>query len=266
MNFFKKLTGSIKVSGADFLDQEKPPANNTDFLGLGFPNQPKNQLTKTDQEQPPQTKTEILEAMFGTGAGAGQEEPEKNREDEEAPEGDGDGDGDSEESLPEQKKLEEGEEEGTFTTASLAKAKTLHQNPVKTLKKSLSRLSIGQAREPEEEAVGKNSPEGQLAIDVYETPDEVVIKSTIAGVKPENLDIGIEDNTVNIRGSRHNDEKVKGEDYFYQECYWGTFSRSVILPVEVDTDKTTAALKDGILTVRLPKIKKEKEKKIKVLF
>lgn len=110
-----------------------------------------------------------------------------------------------------------------------------------------------------------SAPEGQLAIDVYETPSEIVIKSTIAGVKIEDLDIGIEENTVNIRGARHNEEKVRGEDYFYQECYWGTFSRSIILPTEVDNENASAALEDGILTIRLPKIKKAKETKIKIV-
>jgi len=149
-------------------------------------------------------------------------------------------------------------EDEPVTIAQLASAK---KQPTKTLS---SKLRLHKEKATEEENV-TNIPEGQLAIDVYETPKEIVIKSTIAGVKPEDLDVGVEDNTVNIRGSRHNEEKVKGEDYFYQECYWGTFSRSVILPSEIDSDKTEASLKDGILTVRLPKILKEREKKIKII-
>jgi len=84
-------------------------------------------------------------------------------------------------------------------------------------------------------------------------------------VDSKDLDIGIEENTVNIRGSRHSEQEAKGADYFYQECYWGTFSRSIILPVEVDTDKTEASLKNGVLTIKLPKIQREREKKIKII-
>lgn len=106
--------------------------------------------------------------------------------------------------------------------------------------------------------------EGQLTIDVYQTPNEIVIKSTIAGVKPEDLDITITNDMVTVKGSRSRDEEIKDEDYFYQECYWGAFSRSVLLPVEVEADKSTAHIKNGILTLRLPKSEKLKVKKIKV--
>ncbi|MCX6766731.1 MAG: Hsp20/alpha crystallin family protein [Candidatus Moranbacteria bacterium] len=106
--------------------------------------------------------------------------------------------------------------------------------------------------------------EGQLTIDVYQTDAEIVIKSTIAGVKPEDLDVSINNDMVTIRGDRKNDEVVEGENYYYQECYWGTFSRSVILPVEVIADKAEAAMKNGILTIRLPKADTTKSKKIQV--
>lgn len=106
--------------------------------------------------------------------------------------------------------------------------------------------------------------EGQLSIDVYQTPTEIVIKSTIAGVKPEDIDVSINDDMVTIKGERKKDEEVKEEDYFYQECYWGKFSRSVILPQEIEIDKVRAELKNGILTVRLPKAEKTKSRKVKV--
>jgi len=69
---------------------------------------------------------------------------------------------------------------------------------------------------------------------------------------------------VTIRGKREKDEEIKAEDYYYQECYWGPFSRSVILPVDVEAENAEASLKNGILTIRLPKIEKVKTKKIKV--
>ena len=108
--------------------------------------------------------------------------------------------------------------------------------------------------------------EGQLTIDVYQTPEEVVVESTIAGVKPEDLDISITNEAVTIRGKREKTETIKDEDYFYQECYWGKFSRSIILPQEIDADKAVAALKNGILIIRLPKLNRQKTKKLKIKF
>ncbi|MFH1129673.1 MAG: Hsp20/alpha crystallin family protein [Patescibacteria group bacterium] len=106
--------------------------------------------------------------------------------------------------------------------------------------------------------------EGQLTIDVYQTPTEIVIKSTVAGVKPEDIDISFTNDMITVRGRRKKEEEITTEDYYYQELYWGAFSRSVILPVEVDVDKAKAEIKNGILTVRLPKSEKIKTKKIKV--
>ena len=106
--------------------------------------------------------------------------------------------------------------------------------------------------------------EGQLTIDVYQTHTEIVIKSTIAGVKPEDIDISMTNDMITIKGNRRKDEEVKEEDYYYQECYWGPFSRSVILPVDVEVDNADANMKNGILTLRLPKIEKIKTKKIMI--
>lgn len=106
--------------------------------------------------------------------------------------------------------------------------------------------------------------EGQLTVDVYQTPTEIVIQSTVAGVDPENLDISITSDSVTIRGRREKMERVKDEDYFYQECYWGKFARSIILPQEIDTEEAVASIKNGVLTLRLPKLNREKTKKIRV--
>lgn len=106
--------------------------------------------------------------------------------------------------------------------------------------------------------------EGQLSIDVYQTPGEIVIKSTIAGVKPEDIDISINNDMLTIRGHRSMDKKIKEENYLYRECYWGSFSRSIILPVEVEGEKIEAELENGVLTVTLPKAKNAKEISIKV--
>ena len=122
--------------------------------------------------------------------------------------------------------------------------------------------------QPQQEAAWTSSAtsdaEGQLTIDVYQTDEAIVIKSTIAGVKPEDLDVAINNDMVTIRGERKNEEVVNAENYYYQECYWGSFSRSVVLPVDVIAEKADASLKNGILTIRLPKADFTKVKKIQV--
>ena len=105
-------------------------------------------------------------------------------------------------------------------------------------------------------------PEGQLAIDVYQTDGEIVIQAAIAGIKPSDLDISIENDLVTIRGKREKTFEKIERNYFYQECYWGRFSREVILPAEVDASRTEASMKDGILTIRIPKIEREKKRKV----
>jgi len=105
-------------------------------------------------------------------------------------------------------------------------------------------------------------PEGELAVDVYQTEEEIVIQSTIAGIKPESLDISVENDVVTIRGIRERPEEAGERDYFYQECYWGPFSRKIILPEETDPSRTDATMKEGVLTIRIPKIQKEKKRKI----
>jgi HSP20 family protein len=106
--------------------------------------------------------------------------------------------------------------------------------------------------------------EGQLTIDVYQTETEIVIKSTIAGVKPEDLDVSISNDMITIKGERKNEEVVEDNNFYYRECYWGSFSRSVVLPTDVLPDKIDATLKNGILTIRLPKADVTKTKKIQV--
>ncbi|MFH1582650.1 MAG: Hsp20/alpha crystallin family protein [bacterium] len=105
--------------------------------------------------------------------------------------------------------------------------------------------------------------EGQLAIDIYQTENELVIQSAIAGVNAQSVDICLEKDVLVIKGCRRKPLEEKG-DYFSQECFWGPFSREIILPAEVDPDKVLARMKDGILTIRIPKILREKRRKITV--
>jgi len=116
--------------------------------------------------------------------------------------------------------------------------------------------------------------EGELAADVYQTENDLVIQSAIAGVKPEDLEILMEGDVITIKGNREKPEDYnppatlpRGPSeraYFTQECYWGPFSRKVILPVEIDPNRIEATMKEGILTIRLPKIEREKKRKIEV--
>lgn len=109
-------------------------------------------------------------------------------------------------------------------------------------------------------------PEGQLTIDVYQTPVSIIVESAVAGVEPEDIDIEITPDSVIIKGKRVKRERVEEKDYLYSECFWGRFSRSIILPQEIDADKAHASLKNGILKVVLPKVNRQKTKKLKVRF
>ena len=106
--------------------------------------------------------------------------------------------------------------------------------------------------------------EGELAVDVYQTPSEMIIKAMVSGVKPEDLQISISRDMVTIQGKRQAETAALEGDYFYKELYWGSFSRSILLPQEVDTDAAEATEKHGLLTIRLPKIDKEKVQKVRV--
>lgn len=106
--------------------------------------------------------------------------------------------------------------------------------------------------------------EGQLAIDVYQTPGDIVIKAPIAGVRQEDLDVSITNEQVSIRGERHDQQNETVEGYLVQECYWGSFSRTYALPVAVDSDKATAKLVNGILTIVIPKAAKARTRTISI--
>ena len=112
----------------------------------------------------------------------------------------------------------------------------------------------------EEEAVP-----GQLAVDVYETKEKIVVKARTAGVNKSELDVSIADNTLSIRGTLSAGNEDDVENYFVQECYWGEFSRSITLPVPVKEEEIEAVLKDGVLTISFAKLKQDSVKKIQVL-
>lgn len=105
---------------------------------------------------------------------------------------------------------------------------------------------------------------GQLAVDVYETKEKLIVKARTAGVNKNDLDVNIADNTLSIRGTLSAGEESGVENYFVQECYWGEFSRSIALPVPVKEDEIEAVLKDGVLTISFTKVKQDTVKKIMI--
>ncbi|MFC1663136.1 Hsp20/alpha crystallin family protein [Patescibacteria group bacterium] len=130
-------------------------------------------------------------------------------------------------------------------------------------KKEKTKPTITQQDEARVDWLNENF-DGQLAIDVYQSGDNIVIKSAIAGVQPDDIDITVNNDMVTIRGVRHQDDDIEARDFYFQECYWGGFSRSVVLPVEVDSDKVAASIKNGVLTVTLPKAKSGSVKNVEV--
>jgi HSP20 family protein len=106
---------------------------------------------------------------------------------------------------------------------------------------------------------------GQLAVDVYETREKLVVKARTAGVNKQDLDVSISDNQLTIRGTLSSGTEEGVENYFLQECYWGEFSRTIALPVPVKEDEIEAVLKDGVLTISFAKVQQDTVKKIQVL-
>ncbi len=106
--------------------------------------------------------------------------------------------------------------------------------------------------------------EGQLAVDMFQTANEIIIQAVVAGVKQDEIDVSITQDMVTIQGKRQRQRETSGDDYYYQELYWGGFSRSVLLPQEVDSDASEATLKNGLLSIKLPKIDKNRIQKLRV--
>ncbi len=104
--------------------------------------------------------------------------------------------------------------------------------------------------------------EGHLTVDVFQTDDELIIQAAIAGVKRGDIDISVSKDLVTIKGMRLPPEKITPDDYVHRELYWGPFSRAIILPFDVDADKAKASLKEGLLTLRLPRLEKNKGRKL----
>lgn len=106
--------------------------------------------------------------------------------------------------------------------------------------------------------------EGQLALDVFQTADEIIIVAPVAGVTLDDISINITDDVLTVSGNRNFQFKAESADYFTQECFWGKFSRSIILPEGIDASRVSASFKNGILTVRIPKVEKIRTRMVKI--
>src|SRR3989344_1050881 len=115
-----------------------------------------------------------------------------------------------------------------------------------------------------EEKTYDEEEDGQLAVDVFQGKNEVIVQSIVAGVKPDDLDISIDKDSVTIRGKRESNRLIEKENAVCQELYWGGFSRTISLSDEVDSENSEASIKNGILTIRLPFLRKAPVKKIRV--
>jgi len=111
---------------------------------------------------------------------------------------------------------------------------------------------------------GKNASVGQLALDIHETAENIVVTAPIAGVRPEDLTVVIKESQLKISGERKQDDSIPAEAYLTQECYWGAFEREFVLPVPVVSEEASAQLKDGVLKITIPKLEAKKTKVIKV--
>ena len=116
----------------------------------------------------------------------------------------------------------------------------------------------------DETSESSDDTEGQLAIDMHQTPTDIMIKTMVAGVKPEDLDISITRDMVIIKGKREENHDTLGEDYFHRELYWGSFSRTIILPQEIDSEEAEATNKNGLLIIKLPILDKNRQTKLKI--
>lgn len=125
-------------------------------------------------------------------------------------------------------------------------------------------LAVAHRGEPAPLVEIDEEPAGELAVDVYQTPTHIVIKAMIAGVKPDDLDVSITRDLITIRGKRERHTEGTAGDFFFQELYWGAFSRTIVLPQEVEIEEAEATEKHGLLTIRLPKLDKGRQAKLKV--
>lgn len=139
----------------------------------------------------------------------------------------------------------------------------MEEVPVKTKRASAAPAA---AKRPAHVVVEDEYEEevGELSVDVYQTQTEIIIEAMVAGVKPEDLHLSITRDMVTIKGRREANGQIADDDYFYRELYWGNFSRTILLPHEIEIEEAEAVEKHGLLIIRMPKVDKARQAKIKV--
>ena len=141
--------------------------------------------------------------------------------------------------------------------------------PIKHIGSKNSSTVATQPARPKHQVINEETEEpemeeGELSVDVYQTATEIIIEAMVAGVKPEDLHLSITRDMVTIKGRRDGNTQVNHDDYFYKELYWGTFTRTILLPHEVEIEEAEAVEKHGLLIIRLPKVDKARQTKLKV--
>lgn len=136
-----------------------------------------------------------------------------------------------------------------------------HFGGAQSSSRKLTPARAGSESAPE---LAEEEVDGELAVDVYETPTHILIKAMIAGVRPEDLDVSITRDMVTVRGKRERAVEGNAGDFFFQELYWGSFSRTIVLPQEVEIEEAEATEKHGLLVIKLPKLDKGRQAKLKV--
>ena len=139
------------------------------------------------------------------------------------------------------------------------RASTRKESPI-----TKPRTLVSAMKAQEEEVPEQDMEEGELSVDVYQTSSEIIIEAMVAGVKPEDLHLSITRDMVTIKGRRDGNTQILDDDYFYKELYWGTFSRTILLPHEVEIEEAEAVEKHGLLIVRMPKVDKARQTKLKI--
>jgi|SRR3989344_8726914 len=126
--------------------------------------------------------------------------------------------------------------------------------------KELDHIDISSDDIEEEEKVDNDeifNTDGELVVDVFETNSDFVVTSAIAGVNIKDLDISVEKDMMIIKGQRQDPHGDADKKYFYQECYWGPFSRKIVMPENVDIEKADAQINKGVLVIKVPKISED---------
>lgn len=158
---------------------------------------------------------------------------------------------------PEQIEEEEVEEIPVKQSSRRIQETPVAQTPVRAKSRHLT-------LDEDMEEVDPDLEEGELSVDVYQTANEIIIEAMVAGVKPEDLHLSITRDMVTVKGRRDGNTQISHDDYFYKELYWGTFTRTILLPHEVEIEEAEAVEKHGLLIIRLPKVDKARQTKLKV--